>query len=479
MEPETTRLALAAAAALVGGAGVGWWLRGRHHEARSVLLDELWTRKIRGHEAAAAEAGLRETQARSARAEAEASLAHERERAAELEHELERSRQDTRRLTEESTRQRTSIEDHERHAAGLDAELRTLREEHTALRRRHRALGERVRALEPLRDQLAQVEASLARAQEAATEARDEREAEAARLNAWIAELLPLNETLRERDAALEALREQEAALRSAHAEELRERDELLADRVTAQHKLERHGQRAREERDQEARRCKRLQGELRELEERVTRQAARTQELLQTRTALEGQLEDERQGGIQARLQVTDLEVRLTTEERARAAAEARLAELELGRDELARRQGELQERAERRRARAAELEEELASLRAKLQAREQELQRRRQEAELARSTEPSKPPATTATLAARGSVRKPLPRDPATTGDDLTELRGIGARLSERLHAAGIKSFQALADQDPEALASALGVPASRIERDGWIEAARARTT
>ena len=57
---------------------------------------------------------------------------------------------------------------------------------------------------------------------------------------------------------------------------------------------------------------------------------------------------------------------------------------------------------------------------------------------------------------------------------GTDLTRIPHIGARMAERLRAAGIQSPADLAALDRpgvEALAKRLGVQPARIRREGWV--------
>jgi len=58
------------------------------------------------------------------------------------------------------------------------------------------------------------------------------------------------------------------------------------------------------------------------------------------------------------------------------------------------------------------------------------------------------------------------------AESGDDLTELSGVGQAYAEDLHEAGIDSFEDLAEADVTELASTTGISPSRIE--DWIEQA-----
>ncbi len=73
------------------------------------------------------------------------------------------------------------------------------------------------------------------------------------------------------------------------------------------------------------------------------------------------------------------------------------------------------------------------------------------------------------------------PVPaRKPEPPPDPLTEIDGIGPTFERALNALGIRSFAALARQDPDDLAQRLSarISADRIRRDGWIEQARARS-
>lgn len=66
------------------------------------------------------------------------------------------------------------------------------------------------------------------------------------------------------------------------------------------------------------------------------------------------------------------------------------------------------------------------------------------------------------------------------APTPDPLTEINGIGPAYEKALHELGIYTFAQLAEQSAEALAERLDNPrltAERIERDEWIEQAKAR--
>ncbi|MGF1477696.1 MAG: helix-hairpin-helix domain-containing protein [Geminicoccaceae bacterium] len=65
--------------------------------------------------------------------------------------------------------------------------------------------------------------------------------------------------------------------------------------------------------------------------------------------------------------------------------------------------------------------------------------------------------------------------PRQP----DDLTAIKGIGPKMAETLSSMGIKTFEALAKLTPNEVTEVeakLGF-AGRVERDGWIEQAKAK--
>ena len=64
------------------------------------------------------------------------------------------------------------------------------------------------------------------------------------------------------------------------------------------------------------------------------------------------------------------------------------------------------------------------------------------------------------------------------APPADDLTRIKGVGPKLSERLNAAGVRRFQEIAEwtpEDIERLAPLLKVAASRIRRDDWVQSAK----
>jgi len=82
----------------------------------------------------------------------------------------------------------------------------------------------------------------------------------------------------------------------------------------------------------------------------------------------------------------------------------------------------------------------------------------------------------ATPATIAADAAAPAPAPTPPAE--DDLTQMKGIGPRLAERLGGLGITRFAQLAALSPaeaEALDAQLGDFRGRMARDRWIEQAK----
>ena len=57
----------------------------------------------------------------------------------------------------------------------------------------------------------------------------------------------------------------------------------------------------------------------------------------------------------------------------------------------------------------------------------------------------------------------------------EDLTEINGIGPVFARRLMEAGISTFDALADAEPERVAEIVGAPESRAS--DWIDQAQSR--
>jgi predicted flap endonuclease-1-like 5' DNA nuclease len=63
--------------------------------------------------------------------------------------------------------------------------------------------------------------------------------------------------------------------------------------------------------------------------------------------------------------------------------------------------------------------------------------------------------------------------------SGDDLKKIRGIGPKFERALNAQGVRTYAQIAgwsEGDIAQVAQALKVAPGRIERDGWVEAARA---
>lgn len=80
---------------------------------------------------------------------------------------------------------------------------------------------------------------------------------------------------------------------------------------------------------------------------------------------------------------------------------------------------------------------------------------------------------------IAAHAYTAAPAAMQPAQP-DALIDIKGIGPKFVEMLHAAGITTFEQLAAYDADSLAEKLGgrVTAERIRREQWIEQARERT-
>jgi predicted flap endonuclease-1-like 5' DNA nuclease len=58
----------------------------------------------------------------------------------------------------------------------------------------------------------------------------------------------------------------------------------------------------------------------------------------------------------------------------------------------------------------------------------------------------------------------------------DDLTRIKGIGPVFAERLHEAGIDSFEAVATASPDALRNAVKAAAwQNVDPESWIDEAR----
>jgi predicted flap endonuclease-1-like 5' DNA nuclease len=73
---------------------------------------------------------------------------------------------------------------------------------------------------------------------------------------------------------------------------------------------------------------------------------------------------------------------------------------------------------------------------------------------------------------------VQKPKQKK-STSGDDLKQIKGIGPALEQQLNAIGISTFQQIANLSPadiEKIEEQMNGFSGRIERDHWIEQAKA---
>jgi predicted flap endonuclease-1-like 5' DNA nuclease len=97
---------------------------------------------------------------------------------------------------------------------------------------------------------------------------------------------------------------------------------------------------------------------------------------------------------------------------------------------------------------------EQRVAELEQKLQERDAELARLKSELEEALAWQPA-------------------------VEDDLTKIKGIGPKFASALHALGVRRWADIAawsDDDVARVAEALHVPRARIDKGGWVAAARA---
>lgn len=72
--------------------------------------------------------------------------------------------------------------------------------------------------------------------------------------------------------------------------------------------------------------------------------------------------------------------------------------------------------------------------------------------------------------------------PRATVSEGDPLREIRGIGPKLAKSMREAGVTSLEQIAawgQEDIARVAQEIGIRASRIERDGWVQAAKRLTS
>lgn len=79
----------------------------------------------------------------------------------------------------------------------------------------------------------------------------------------------------------------------------------------------------------------------------------------------------------------------------------------------------------------------------------------------------------------APKKAAKKEAPKAAAAGADDLKELSGVGPALEKKLHAAGVTTFAQVAawtEEDVAAMDEKLSFK-GRIEREGWIEQAKAK--
>jgi predicted flap endonuclease-1-like 5' DNA nuclease len=91
------------------------------------------------------------------------------------------------------------------------------------------------------------------------------------------------------------------------------------------------------------------------------------------------------------------------------------------------------------------------------------------------------SSPNGSTAVVAAGPTVEQAVASETVETvpavedqTDDFTSLKDIGPAFNQKLHEAGIKTFEALATLSVEEIADKIGIPVERIERNQWREQA-----
>ena len=114
--------------------------------------------------------------------------------------------------------------------------------------------------------------------------------------------------------------------------------------------------------------------------------------------------------------------------------------------------------------------------------------LERKRRKSSTARASSPS-PSGATAAAPARaesgpvGDAPKAAPAEAsdAAATDELTSIKGLGARSSERLAAVGVTTLAQVAawsDADIDEIAPRIHVGAERIRREDWVGQAQAAT-
>jgi predicted flap endonuclease-1-like 5' DNA nuclease len=492
MELSMVQLGMMTAAALAGGGGVGWWLRGRFHSTQRVIMDELWTRKIKSYQATTTAAEEAHARAATEQAEAKKRMEHALAEATEAQHQLETQQRLEERLREALEKHRERLGEAVAEIERLDTELESARTARQRDLEKMAKLERRARSLAAFPARLEEREAELARLELRVAELGEEKNAEIVRLTDWVAELTPLTETLKRRTEELAELQ----ASRRADEQASRLREEALrADlerHELALHKVGQRQQRYREERDRD--RAARTAAERASQELQAALRSERT-----ALEALKGSLQTER--ALSA-----DLQVRATEGEARAEQALAREAELLAELSALQTEHAAFEETLSLRAQDLAEAREALTRGRVELDRLRGEL-RENEESEVleAQADSPAVPPvADHEVLIPRGSNLKSAPLvadDPESRSespgasdasetftaladverdavDDLTTIKGIGPKIAAKLNAAGIQSFAELARLDDTALgelASQISVPLKRILSDRWVESAR----
>ncbi len=130
---------------------------------------------------------------------------------------------------------------------------------------------------------------------------------------------------------------------------------------------------------------------------------------------------------------------------------------------------------------SRAAQLDAELSALRAhsrRLDASLSELEARVRELDAALELERGKLAERDARVRALEAEAESLAWAPALA-DDLTRIKGIGPKFRDALAAAGVKSYSQIAgwgEAEIAEIAAKLRIQPNRIQREGWVEAAKA---
>ncbi|MFT7667687.1 MAG: putative flap endonuclease-1-like 5' DNA nuclease [Planctomycetota bacterium] len=312
-----------ALSAIVGGSGVGWWLRGRYHWSRRVVMDELWTRKIRSYENATEQANTARTITESALLESQKDVQREQARSEQLEILGANLRAEHDRRLDELDEHRVRMQELQEIAVEIDQALLAEREEHAKDRKQMELQQQRLKSLHEYPGRLEESEAELATVRERFGALGKEKNAEIARLNDWIAELTPLTESLRRRGEELATQRKEESRARTEFSNALAARDRSIADltATTSAQKMESHAL------DGE---CQQLRLELLELQQSLDSSKSAG---VQLEATLLQHSEDSvllRQGSIQSNLRITEQGVRLGQSKNELDTARALISELE-----------------------------------------------------------------------------------------------------------------------------------------------------